>query len=99
MIDAPHMKGSMYQRPPYPNTWARKEGNGRVWYTSTRHREEVWTNPIFQEILVGGIKWALGEAHAEAPANLQTTAPGALTNPSYPTPKPAAKPAPQPKAQ
>lgn len=93
------MKGSMYQRPPYPNTWARKEGNGRVWYTSTRHREEVWTNPIFQEILVGGIKWALGEAHAEAPANLQTTAPGALTNPSYPTPKPAAKPAPQPKAQ
>src|SRR5688572_4070032 len=33
VIDAPSMKGPEYQRPPYPSTWARKEGAGRVWYT------------------------------------------------------------------
>src|SRR6516162_3704631 len=83
------MKGSMYQRPPYPNTWARMEGNGRVWYTALGHREDVWTNPVFQQILVGGIKWALGEVSADVTPNIKTVAPGAYTNPRYPEPKPA----------
>ena len=89
VIDAPHMKGPMYQRPPYPNTWARKDGNGRVWYTAMGHREDVWTNPTFQQILVGGIKWALGEVSADVTPNLQTAAPGAYTNPRYVEPKAA----------
>ncbi len=83
VIDAPHMKGPMYDRPPYPNTWARLEGKGRVWYTALGHREDVWTNPTFQQILVGGIKWALGEVSAVVTPNLQTAAPGAYTNPHY----------------
>ena len=83
VIDAPHMKGPMYERPAYPNTWARKEGNGRVWYTAMGHREDVWTNPTFQQILVGGIKWALGEVSADVTPNIQTAAPGAYTNPRY----------------
>jgi len=83
VMDAPHMKGSMYERPPYPNTWARQEGKGRVWYTSMGHREDVWTSPTFQQILVGGIKWALGEVPADVTPNLQTAAPGAYTNPKY----------------
>ena len=90
VIDAPHMKGAMYQRPPYPNTWARKEGNGRVWYTALGHREDVWTNPTFQQILVGGIKWALGEVSANVTPNLLSAAPGAYTNPLYVEPKAAA---------
>ena len=89
VIDAPSMKGVEYQRPPYPTTWARKEGRGRVWFTALGHREDVWTNPIFQDILVGGIRWALGEATAEVPANLKETAPEAYTNPPFPEPKPA----------
>jgi hypothetical protein len=92
VIDAPQMKGPEYQRPPYPNTWARKEGNGRVWFTAMGHREDVWTNPVFQDILVGGIKWALGETPAEVPANIKDTAPGAYTNPPYVEPNPAPKP-------
>ena len=94
VIDAPHMKGAMYQRPPYPTTWARQEGSGRVWYTAMGHREDIWTNPVFQEILVGGIKWALGEAPADVTPNIQTTAPGAYTNPLYVEPKAAAAVAP-----
>ena len=92
VIDAPHMKGPMYDRPPYPNTWARKEGNGRVWYTAMGHREDVWTNPTFQQILVGGIKWALGEVSADVTPNIQTAAPGAYTNPRF-VPQKSAEPA------
>jgi hypothetical protein len=90
VIDAPAMKGDEYKRPAYPSTWARKEGAGRVWYTAMGHREDVWTNPIFQDILVGGVKWALGDVQAEVPANLEETAPGAFTNPPYVEPKPPA---------
>jgi uncharacterized protein len=92
VIDAPTMKGDEYKRPPYPSTWARKEGNGRVFYTAMGHREDVWTNPTFQEILVGGIKWALGDVKADVPPNIKEAAPGAYTNPPYveAAPKPAA---------
>ena len=98
VIDSPHMKGPMYDRPAYPNTWARAEGKGRVWYTAMGHREDVWTNPTMQQILIGGIKWALGEVTADVTPNIQTAAPGAYTNPKYAEPKAAAggkKPAPK----
>jgi hypothetical protein len=54
------------------------------------HREDVWTNPTFQSILIGGIQWALGQVQAEVPANLKETAPQAMTNPPYVEPKPKA---------
>lgn len=92
-IDSPSMKGDEYKRPAFPITWARKEGEGRVWYTAMGHREDVWTNPIFQDILVGGIKWALGDVKADVPPNLKETAPEAHVNPPYVEPKP---PAPKP---
>lgn len=88
VINAPAMKGDEYKRPPYPTTWARREGQGRVFYTAMGHREDVWTNPTFQEILVGGIKWALGDVKAEVPPNIKEAAPGAYTNPAYVEPKP-----------
>ena len=87
VIDAPTMKGIEYQRPPYPTTWARREGEGRIWFTAMGHREDVWTNPLFQQVLIGGTQWALGEAQAEVPPNLFQAAPGAMTNPPYPEPK------------
>ena len=99
VIDAPSMKGDEYKRPPFPITWARKEGEGRVWYTAMGHREDVWTNPIFQDILVGGIKWALGEVKAEVPPNLKEVAPEAHTNPPYVEPKPAAPKPAKPKTE
>ncbi|MFD0892682.1 ThuA domain-containing protein [Luteolibacter ambystomatis] len=94
VLDSPSMKGDPYKRPPFPNTWARMEGKGRVWYTALGHREDVWTNPIFKTMLTGGIKWALGEVKADIPPNLKQTAPGAMTNPPYVAPKPAAEPKP-----
>jgi len=78
------MEGAMYQRPSYPATWARPHGKGRVFYTSMGHREDVWTNPTFQEVLVGGIRWALGDAKADITPNFKSVTPEALTNPTYP---------------
>lgn len=43
----------------FPVAWTNTEGKGRVFYTSLGHREDVWTNPKFQEHLLGGIAWAL----------------------------------------
>lgn len=93
VIDAPSMEGAEYQRPPYPNTWARDEGKGRVFYTSMGHREDVWTNPIFQEILTGALKWSMGDIDADVSPNIKEAAPGAYTNPPYVEP-----PAPKPKS-
>jgi type 1 glutamine amidotransferase len=87
VIDSPAMKGTMYERPPYPTTWARQEGKGRVFYTAMGHREDVWTNPIFQNILIGAIRWTTREVDAAVPPNLKEVAPGAMTNPAYVEPK------------
>jgi type 1 glutamine amidotransferase len=71
MYDAP------YQRPPYPATWARMQHQGRVFYTSMGHREDVWTNPKFQQVLLGGINWALRNAEADVTPNIAQVTPRA----------------------
>jgi len=78
------MQGSDYQRPDYPATWARHHGKGKVFYTSMGHREDVWDNPIFQSVLLGGIAWAVGNVKAATPPNLNTVAPKAVTIPPKP---------------
>ena len=60
----------------YPVAWCSNYGKGRVFYTSLGHREDVWdanykdgkgerknapeVAAVFQQHLLGGIKWALG---------------------------------------
>lgn len=91
VIDSPAMQGLPYKRPPYPTTWAREEGKGRVFYTALGHRDDVWTNPLFQNIVIGAIKWATGDVKAPVPPNLKDVAPEAMTNPPVipvATPKP-----------
>jgi hypothetical protein len=71
------MHGAPYQRPAYPATWIRKYGSGRVFYTSMGHREDVWTSPEFQNLIIGGITWAVGDASADTEANIKTVTPQA----------------------
>ncbi|MDY0169274.1 MAG: ThuA domain-containing protein [Thermoguttaceae bacterium] len=71
------MKGDMYNRPPFPATWARMHGKGRVFYTSMGHREDVWTGDVFQKVLLGGLAWALGNADADVAVNFDKVTPGA----------------------
>ncbi len=75
--DTSTMHGDMYQRPPYPATWARSYGSGRVFYTNMGHRDDIWTNPVFQEVLVGGIEWAVGNVKADVTPNITTVTPHA----------------------
>jgi uncharacterized protein len=71
-----------YDRPDYPATWAHLYGKGRVFYTSMGHREDVWTNPVFQEVLTGGINWAVGNVKAKVKPNLEKVTPQASVLPS-----------------
>ncbi len=59
MLNTKSMQQEQYnQMDPYAITWIEKPGEGRVFNTSLGHREDVWTNPVFQKMLVKGIKWA-----------------------------------------
>ncbi len=68
---------SRYDRPPFPATWARRYGKARVFYTSMGHREDVWTNQIFQQLVVGGLSWILGQVEVDITPNIGQVAPQA----------------------
>jgi type 1 glutamine amidotransferase len=67
----------------YPVSWVRQFGEGRVFYTSLGHREDVWDPTwkagtaerknapeiaeTYQKHLLGGIRWALRLAGTETP--------------------------------
>ncbi len=73
------LKGGDYERPDYPQTWAKKYGDGRVFHTSMGHREDVWTNPMFQGLVLGALAWASGKVDAEIPPNTSEVTPGFQT--------------------
>jgi uncharacterized protein len=75
-LDTHTMNGACYQRAPYPVTWARMHGKGRVFYTAMGDRPENWKNEFFLNLLGGGIRWAIGDASAQLDANLKQAAPG-----------------------
>ena len=67
------MRGRDYERPPYPMTWLRKEGEGRAAYTSVGHN-----NRYLNEIawLVSDlIEWSIGRFNADTTPNIETVTP------------------------
>ncbi len=70
----------------FPVSWVRAQGQGRVFYTSLGHREDVWDDDAampnrlnapevaqnFQKHILGGIKWALGEVEGSAVPQVTT---------------------------
>ena len=71
------MEGDPYARPPFPATWARKHDKGRVYYTSFGHRDDIWTNPLVQQVILGGFAWVMGNVDADVTPNLDRAAPKA----------------------
>ena len=52
----------------YPVAWCKSVGNGKVFYTSLGHREDVWTSEAYQKHILGGLRWSLGlEAGSSTP--------------------------------
>src|SRR5262249_37082431 len=67
----------MYNRPDFPATWARMHHKGRVFYTSMGHREHVRETARFQQLLLGGLAWSVGNKQEDIPPNLNKASPQA----------------------
>ncbi|MFJ1599801.1 ThuA domain-containing protein [Streptomyces sp. NPDC088261] len=46
----------------HPITWYHAQGEGRSFYTGLGHTQESYADPLFQQLLLGGIRYAAGEA-------------------------------------
>ncbi len=86
-LDTAGMKGAPYQRAPFPSTWARMHGKGRVFYTAIGDRPENWSSPFFLNLLTGGIRWSIRDVKASVEGNLAQAAPGYAEIPPKPAPK------------
>ena len=80
------MTGKDYERPDYPQTWARMHEKGRVFYNSMGHREDVWASAKFQEFAIAALNWATGKVGGAVPPNVAKVTPG-YTMMSRPTAK------------
>jgi type 1 glutamine amidotransferase len=53
--------------------WCQQLDKGHSFYTSLGHRREVWKDPRFQEHLIGGLKWAMGQLPGDATPSAKLT--------------------------
>ena len=68
------MQGRDYARPPFPTTWIRKEGEGRVGYTSFAHDNRYFDDSVQR---IGDIiEWAVGRFEADTTPNIEKVTPG-----------------------
>jgi type 1 glutamine amidotransferase len=86
-LDTAGLNGQPYQRAPYPATWARRHGKGRVFYTAMGDRPENWSNTFFLNLLGGGIRWSIHDAKASLERNLAQATPGYAEIPPKPPQK------------
>lgn len=49
----------------HPITWCQNFGGGRSWYTGLGHTEESYADPLFTQMLLGGIRIAAGGLTAD----------------------------------
>lgn len=61
-----------------PWTWVREQGKGRVFYTAYGHDENTWGQLAFQDLLVRGILWSVGEEKRDANRALVKSLPKAV---------------------
>ena len=50
----------------YPISWVAKYGEGRTFYCSLGHRNEIYWNPVVLKHYLAGIQYALGDLDADA---------------------------------
>jgi len=75
VLDTKGLVGPHYERPPYPLSWARLHGRGRVFYTGLGHGRDDWDSPAFHSHLIGALRWATGQVDADLTPNLKAVAP------------------------
>jgi type 1 glutamine amidotransferase len=52
-------------------------GQGRVFYTSMGHREDVWQRRDFQDLILGALSWTTRRVDADVTPNLKQATPQA----------------------
>lgn len=52
-----------------PVSWVKAWGDGRIFYSNLGHNEATWTNELFQQHLLAGIKWSAGLTEGESKPN------------------------------
>ena len=63
------VRGRQGVNPFVPIAWCKEYGQGKVFHISLGHNESVWADPRYQQSLLGGIKWILGQEKADATPN------------------------------
>jgi len=72
--DKPKKEGSIKRKDnDFAVCWVQKFGEGRVFYTSLGHREDIYMNPVMLSHYLAGIQFAVGDMKAD-------TAPSAKRN-------------------
>src|SRR4029450_56128 len=49
----------------FPVVWAKQYGKGRVFNVGWGHPDTTWDDPRFQQMMLEGIKWAMGITKAD----------------------------------
>ncbi len=49
----------------HPISWYHRYDGGRAWYTGMGHTSETYSEPLFLEHILGGIRWAAGATSQE----------------------------------
>ncbi|WP_443048465.1 ThuA domain-containing protein [Streptomyces sp. HUAS 31] len=52
----------------HPITWCHRQGQGRSFYTGLGHTVESYADPAFRSLLLGGVRYAAGQAAADCSA-------------------------------
>ena len=52
-----------------PICWCKSYGEGKVFHMSLGHREDIWTSETYQQSILGGIRWIVGEEKGESKPN------------------------------
>ena len=66
-----------YKRPPYPSTWIRKEGDGRVAYTAFGHDKEMWQAELVQSVIRDLMRFVTGDLDLDLTPNMDQVCPDA----------------------
>ena len=77
VLETEGLEGEMYDRPPCPIVWGRREGKGRILYSAFGHFDNYWQNDDNMSFVLELIQCALGDKEADLTPNMNEVTPGA----------------------
>lgn len=69
------MEGKCYERPPFPLSWVRAEGKGRVAYSPFGHDNRYWQNKENVRRVAELIEWSVGRFDMDTTPNFEKVTP------------------------